>query len=223
MSKVTTSHYKIFDYWKDKVISPCGEVRPYSEKKDGDDLVILDWAETECWACGRRTVSPRREEQIIRACTIKKNGQENDFDFKKLWGYPEITKKYERCHIVPEALGGKDEPSNLFLLCPECHSLSPDTVNPASFFRWVYRKRKKSNNGWSSPQEWKIMLVDELESRGVSLAQIIQDLGEDYDYSGLKEYAKGKAGTHLSKLAESSIIAVTADFLIQEWINHQLA
>lgn len=223
MSKVTTSHYKIFDYWKDKVISPYGEVRPYSEKKDGDDLVILDWAETECWACGRRNVSARREEQIIHACTKKKQGEKDDFDFKKLWEYPEITDKYERCHIIPEALGGKDEPSNLFLLCPECHSLSPDTINPASFFRWVYRKRNNSFMGWSSPKAWKVMLYDELASRGASLDQIIKDLGEDFDYSGLSDYANGKVGTHLTKLAESSMIAVAADYLINEWTKKKLA
>lgn len=43
----------------------------------------------------------------------------------------------QRCHIIPHALGGSQEPGNLFLLCSECHSNNPDTVFPEFFFKYV--------------------------------------------------------------------------------------
>lgn len=36
----------------------------------------------------------------------------------------------QRCYIVPHALGGKDEPSNIVLLCERCHADGPNVVDP---------------------------------------------------------------------------------------------
>lgn len=36
----------------------------------------------------------------------------------------------ERCHIIPDSLGGKDEPSNLVLLCKRCHAEDPNVADP---------------------------------------------------------------------------------------------
>ena len=35
-------------------------------------------------------------------------------------------RKLQRCHIIPDSLGGKDEPSNLVLLCERCHIDAPN-------------------------------------------------------------------------------------------------
>jgi len=43
----------------------------------------------------------------------------------------------ERCHIVPEALGGKDEPSNLVLLCHRCHLDNPNITDPEIMWDWI--------------------------------------------------------------------------------------
>jgi HNH endonuclease len=52
----------------------------------------------------------------------------------------------QRCHIIPKSLGGSDDPNNLFLMCRECHDLSPDTTDVDLFFQWArnqsYIKRK---------------------------------------------------------------------------------
>ena len=43
----------------------------------------------------------------------------------------------ERCHIVPESLGGKDEPSNLVLLCHRCHLDNPNITDPEIMWDWL--------------------------------------------------------------------------------------
>lgn len=47
------------------------------------------------------------------------------------------SKHLQRCHIVPHMLGGGVEPSNLMLLCEECHQGNPDTKHPDMFFNYV--------------------------------------------------------------------------------------
>lgn len=43
----------------------------------------------------------------------------------------------ERCHIVPDSLGGKDEPSNLVLLCKRCHAEGPNVTDPEIMWDWI--------------------------------------------------------------------------------------
>ena len=43
----------------------------------------------------------------------------------------------ERCHIVPHALGGKDEPSNIVLLCHRCHAEGPNVNDPEIMWDWL--------------------------------------------------------------------------------------
>ena len=41
-----------------------------------------------------------------------------------------------RCHIIPDSLGGSNEPSNLLLMCGECHSKAPDSNDVELFWLW---------------------------------------------------------------------------------------
>lgn len=43
----------------------------------------------------------------------------------------------QRCHIIPDALGGKDEPSNFVLLCAECHQEAPNVENRDFMWDWI--------------------------------------------------------------------------------------
>jgi hypothetical protein len=45
--------------------------------------------------------------------------------------------KLQRCHIVPHALDGPDEPSNYVLLCGRCHREAPNTRNPDFMWQWI--------------------------------------------------------------------------------------
>jgi len=47
-------------------------------------------------------------------------------------------KNLERCHIVPDALGGKDEPSNIVLLCKRCHAEGPNVADSEIMWDWIH-------------------------------------------------------------------------------------
>lgn len=46
-------------------------------------------------------------------------------------------KNLERCHIIPHALGGLDEPKNLVLLCKRCHSEGPNVTDVEIMWDWI--------------------------------------------------------------------------------------
>lgn len=54
------------------------------------------------------------------------------------------TKHIQQCHIVGKSQGGSDEPSNLVLLCKDCHDDAPMTKNATaeSIFNWIKRSRE---------------------------------------------------------------------------------
>ena len=43
----------------------------------------------------------------------------------------------QRCHIIPRSLGGTDEPSNLVLLCGQCHAEAPNVADPDFMWHWL--------------------------------------------------------------------------------------
>lgn len=43
----------------------------------------------------------------------------------------------ERCHIIPDSLGGEDKASNLVLLCRRCHVDNPNIADPDIMWDWL--------------------------------------------------------------------------------------
>ena len=60
------------------------------------------------------------------------------------WNCGNTTKRAERCHIIPHALGGEDTPSNYVLLCKDCHEDAPDITDPDAMWNWI----KSNKNPW---------------------------------------------------------------------------
>ena len=137
---------------------------------------FLDWGEPTCFGCDQ--------------------GWEGKYDItnpKASW--PEIVRCWERaplqrCHIVPRSLSGSDHPSNIVLMCRECHDLAPDTSDREMFFRWAkaqswYQRRVRelrqcfSDFGFDPEDE---ALVNQLTSILVS--------------TDFHEWCKGKVGLH---------------------------
>ena len=99
---------EIFKYWKNRL------------EKLG---FFVDWGEPGCWACG-----------------FHYNSKYDLRDSRARWA--KVVAKWEkiplqRCHIVPRSLGGSNKASNLFLMCRECHDLSPNTASREVFFDWA--------------------------------------------------------------------------------------
>lgn len=56
--------------------------------------------------------------------------------------YP--TSHAERCHVIPSAAGGSNEPSNLILMCDQCHKENPDVNDEGFFWEWFSEKEHYS-------------------------------------------------------------------------------
>ncbi len=109
------TNFEVFNYWKERQL-PDGQP------------ILIDSGEPSCWACGKPFETETKQ--------LLEKG-----DFKKVWN--KTQGKLEKCHIIPRALGGSDEPENIFLLCGSCHIESPDTIYPDIFFKWIEFKRKR--------------------------------------------------------------------------------
>ena len=46
-------------------------------------------------------------------------------------------RQLQRCHIVPDALVGPEDPSNLVLLCAQCHAEAPNVDDPSFMWEWL--------------------------------------------------------------------------------------
>lgn len=79
----------------------------------------VDPGEPHCFACGyweERWDRPRRSEDR--------------------WNRARL----DRAHIVPHALGGTADASNLLLLCSECHAASPDWPERSAMAGWIAKR-----------------------------------------------------------------------------------
>jgi len=61
------------------------------------------------------------------------------------WNCGHLTKHAQRCHIIPDMLGGEDTPSNYVLLCEECHEEAPNINNSEAMWDWI--KHNKNDFG----------------------------------------------------------------------------
>lgn len=216
MATVTTSHYKIFDYWRDKIIDADGHiVKSARDLQSGYEVVVEDADVPRCWGCGIQVVRDSKFDEWAKKQFIDDDYESN---LKRMWDSKEVRSKFNRCHIVPGALGGEDTPSNLFLMCENCHVLSPDTKYPSMFFKWVLERRKKMIWGTWHP-EYLFEKVDELLKRDyritlMDLLSRINDLGGKEKIKDLSEFMHDRIGLHGSKLSESSAIIAVEQWLV---------
>lgn len=217
-----TSHYRIFDYWKDKLILSSGELKTTRECKPSldEECVVEDWGEPCCWACGEPAINDRELERFFDAHT---DTEEHDF-YKKLYALKSVRHNLNRCHIHPNALGGADSPENLFLMCEECHALSPDTTNRSAFFRWVYDRRKQYVHGRICPSEMLKRIDAELSRRGLPpLVKCLEMAKSPYKITDIDEFMRDRVGFHCSSVTESSMIVGATDWILHDLIQHLLS
>ena len=184
----------IFNYWKDKCITEDGEVLiEYGYTGCDYDLldqvesipVVEDWGEPSCFACGLPATS------LLERDDYEKILEDDNWE-KKIWNSKEVSNKFDRAHIIPKALNGKDKPSNIFCLCHICHRDSPDTRFKKEFFRWVFNERKLPRRTRLAHQA-----INICEQRNIiPLFDFDKDLN-----------IHNNIGSHGGKVADSSIVA----------------
>ena len=110
--KTLPSMHKIASWWA----SEQGQERIKQIKSDfnidlSEKLGGIDADVAHCWAC----------DKMIRSGVSS---------------YKESSLGLHRCHVIPECLGGSDEPSNLVLMCQACHQDNPDSTDESLFWWW---------------------------------------------------------------------------------------
>ena len=103
-------------------------------------------------------------------------------------------KTLERCHIIPDSLGGKDTPSNLVLLCKRCHIEAPNVEDKNFMWDWI--------RAYGTPLYdtfWKIKAQEEYQFiYGKSFSQELRDR-DIISNSDLRKFWNtdiGKTSTH---------------------------
>ena len=56
---------------------------------------------------------------------------------ERCWRCGYKPRTLERCHIVPDALGGASSPENLVLLCVRCHREAPNVADERFMWLWL--------------------------------------------------------------------------------------
>lgn len=205
-------HEVIARYWSNKYITRDGRI---TDKFVEDSVRIMDdVGEPCCWACDLPVITAGEEH--------------NTDDLEKVWSYKRISDKLQRCHIVPEMLGGSTEPDNLFLLCKRCHAESPDTANREAFFRWVYDQKLDHVGGVTSPLKIMEEMDKELKRRDCpTFREMYELLPEDKRqvlvgcFCGEKnqEDMKRRIGMHEFYIKHNSMIVGIVDHLLFTFNN----
>jgi hypothetical protein len=223
MSQISTSHYQIFDYWRNKVIRSNGNIATLGDdSRKGDEPVVCDCYCPRCWGCGVAVVNDNQPDKWI---TVNSSNENEELNIRAIWDHKNTKAKLERCHIIPNLLNGTDTPSNLFLMCVECHQLSPDTIYPDMFFKWVLERRKKYIFGHWNPKyilnEAGKLLEQDCGMTLIEILEAIHILGGDVkiEESPLKEFMVGKIGSHGTKISESSAIIAMEKWLLSIYSN----
>ncbi|MGK7942775.1 MAG: HNH endonuclease [Crocosphaera sp.] len=118
---------------------------------------FIDLGEPTCWVCG--------EDWNCRYDIKNSNAS-----YEKAWEKAPL----QRCHIIPRSLGGSNEPSNLFLMCKECHDLAPNTSHPEIFFQWARQQSVWERNGYQIKQALTSFDVSENDEIIYSLINLLK-------------------------------------------------
>lgn len=211
MGVVHTGFYDIFTYWRNKKIAKSGEVFCVDSCEEGEPAV-LDLFTPCCWCCGKQAK--------IDLSKYENETLTDEQILESIWKRGSFKNKIQRAHIIPSALGGEDIPENLFLLCPDCHFLSPDTKNKPAFFRWIINRRAEFDFGIQTKG-----IISELElevnSRGLGpvwelLLFLPGDTARYFGYDRLSKYLMANVGAHTYKVAHSSLIIGAVDWMLEE-------
>lgn len=88
-------------------------------------------------------MSEQQLEQAKRMCRMLEQKNQRDrsrnglgFGRKRCWRCGKET-ELQRCHLIPDSLGGKDEASNIVLLCDKCHKEGPNVADPEIMWDWI--------------------------------------------------------------------------------------
>lgn len=129
------------------------------------------------------------------ACGVEFGGGKNNDVYTR---YDKAT-GIQRCHIIPESLGGKAEPNNLILLCSSCHRESPNVNDGDILINWCANHESHISIAITKFKEalkYSPYSLRSLESdmKDVELAiMVMENMGKDKEFN---QWYLNNAGLH---------------------------
>ena len=108
-------------------------------------------------------------------------------------------RRLQRCHIIPDSLGGLDEPSNYVLLCETCHEAGPNVADPEVMWDWI-----AAYGGTFYDVFWTIQGLKEYEY--IYKRSVDQDVADILSYAGAGELSKAQIDQYLHEAVSQSSI-----------------
>jgi hypothetical protein len=102
--------------------------------------------ETKQMRCEKERIKRRRQKakQWIKDAVVYWEKRIYEGDIGCDWDEAEVRcwrcgylRACQKCHIVPQSLGGSDEVSNLIPLCADCHDEMPNVSDKSEVWRWI--------------------------------------------------------------------------------------
>jgi len=123
----------------------------------------------------------------------------------RCWRCARKKKTLERCHIIPESLGGTGDVNNLILLCKDCHQESPDVLESKYIWEWIKNTKADYYNLWDIQKSFSEYEKIYGETVDVSLLKAIPEKSKNSNdlvevatsiFSSSLKSAFKSAGTH---------------------------
>jgi len=138
---------------REEIKTSIGAILRYWEKDFS--FGVIDWGEPECFACRSFSFKPKVAKLIASQIKSlkKKKLNEKKYDSESWRIIIEAWKGVigARCHLHAHCFEGPDKPSNLVLLCDECHSIMDDIFLGKKEDRlkqilWINNREKELKN-----------------------------------------------------------------------------
>jgi len=94
-------------------------------------------------------------------------------------------RQQQKCHIIPKALGGADDATNIIPLCAMCHDEMPNVADPKFVWEWI-----KNDHGCLYDTYWTM--------RAITEAGLTQGDLRDFDKQKLSDAYK-EIGVHFGQ------------------------
>lgn len=163
--------------------------------------MLQDLAEPRCFACG--WYSERWLKPTARS------------------GWEKAT--LERAHIVPSSLGGRNDASNVILLCKPCHEESPDWHDANEMASWIAGRDERGSKELEEFSRWcaAAQHVPEFEALCAEYAAN-PDVPYDAALRRVRDATRDSARnatTHGTKISDSTMIAILRDVAAKSTID----
>ncbi len=126
-----------------------------------------------------------------------------DFEHEgnRCWCCGHSTRSLQKCHIVPRALGGSSQYSNIIPLCAQCHDRAPDTDDYFAMFEWIKSEQNPlSGLGAGRAYAYYELTLSELRTAQIDLSMLhvpkfVRYLKEAFDSASLHFNQSGAGST----------------------------